>query len=98
GLVPAGPDGGLTATSVAQARMVARLRERGHTLGQIREATDSGRLAASYVEGLVAGPAPTLSLEEAARETGLAPELIERFFHAVGFGTHSTERLSDDDV
>ena len=98
GLVPAAPDGGLTAASVAQARMVARLRERGHTLGQIRAATDSGRLAASYVEGLVAGPAPTWTLQDAARETGLESELIERFFHAVGFGTHSTERLGDDDI
>ena len=37
--------GGWTTAAVAHARIVARLRERGHRLSQIREAGEQGRLA-----------------------------------------------------
>ena len=37
--------GGWTAAAVAHARIVARLRDRGHRLEQIREAGRQGRLA-----------------------------------------------------
>jgi adenylate cyclase len=98
GLVPAGPDGEMTAASVAHARVVARLRERGHTLAQIREATESGRLATSYIEGLLPDTPATWTLEQAARETGLEPALIERIFTSMGFGANGLDHLSDDDV
>ncbi|HEY6759334.1 MAG TPA: adenylate/guanylate cyclase domain-containing protein [Baekduia sp.] len=98
GLVPAGGDGDLTAASLASARVVARLRERGFSLGEIRAATESGKLASSYIEGLLPDAAATWTLEEAARETGLEPALIERVFTSMGFGTQGLERLTDDDV
>jgi len=41
-----------TAAAVAHARLVARLRERGHSLKQIREAGRQGRLAYGFVEEL----------------------------------------------
>jgi adenylate cyclase len=98
GLVPTGADGEMTAASVAQARVVARLRERGHTLAQIRAATARGQLATSYIEGLLPDAHGTWTLERAARETGLEPALIERIFASMGFGAHGLEHLTDDDV
>ena len=41
-----------TPAAVAHARVVARMRERGHSLTSIREATAEGRLAFGYVEEL----------------------------------------------
>jgi adenylate cyclase len=98
GLVPAGPDGRMTAASVAHARVVARLRERGHSLQQIREATENGKLATSYIEGLLPDARATWTLEQAAHETGLEPALIERIFASMGFGVHGLQHLADDDV
>ena len=51
GLVPLA-DGTWTDAAIAQARIVARLRERGHTTQQIRDAVNSGRLAYGYLEQL----------------------------------------------
>jgi adenylate cyclase len=98
GVVPAGPDGAMTAASAAHARVVARLRERGHTLRQIREATESGKLATSYIEGLLPDGQGTWTLAQAASETGLEPALIERIFTSMGFGTHGLEHLTEADV
>jgi adenylate cyclase len=98
GLVPAGPDRAMTPASIAQARVVSRLRERGHTLEEIRAATASGKLASSYIEGLLPDAPARWTLEEAAQETGLEPALIERIFMSMGFGAHGFEHLSDDDV
>jgi adenylate cyclase len=98
GLVPAGPDGEMTAASIAQARVVARLRDRGHSLQDIRAATESGQLAASYIQGLLPDAPARWSLEEASRETGLEPALIERIFQSIGFGGPGADRFTDDDV
>src|SRR3954470_12091951 len=98
GIVPAGDDGAMTAASLASARVVARLRERGFSLREIREATESGRLASSYIEGLLPDAPARWTPESAARETGLEPALIERIFTSMGFGAQGLEHLSDDDV
>ncbi|HWI73363.1 MAG TPA: adenylate/guanylate cyclase domain-containing protein [Baekduia sp.] len=98
GLVPADGDGAMTAASLAHARVVARLRERGHSLAEIRAATESGRLASSYIEGLLPDAPAAWTLGEAARETGLEPALIERIFMSMGFGSQGLARLTDDDV
>jgi adenylate cyclase len=98
GLVPAAADGAMTAASIAHARVVARLRERGHSLKEIREATESGKLASSYIEGLLPDMPATWTMPQAARETGLEPALIERIFLSMGFGAHGLEHLTDDDV
>ncbi|HEV7493890.1 adenylate/guanylate cyclase domain-containing protein [Baekduia sp.] len=98
GLVPVDGDGAPTAASLAHARVVARLRERGHSLAEIREATESGRLASSYIEGLLPDAPATWTLAAAARDTGLEAALIERIFLSMGFGAQSLERLTDDDV
>jgi adenylate cyclase len=98
GLVPQARDGRWTRAAVAQARIVARLRERGHSLDEIRAATESGRLAFGFVEELMPAHERTHSLQAAAADTGLEPALIERIFLSMGFNAGSVERLSDDDV
>ena len=91
-------DGEWTPAALAQARIIARLRKGGHSLGQLREAARSGRLAYGYLEDLFPARPPTRTLREAAEETGLEPALIERIWSAAGFSAQSLERLSDDDV
>jgi adenylate cyclase len=97
GIVPL-RDGEWTPAALAQARIVARLRQRGHSLRQLREAARAGRLAYGYLEDLFPASPPTRTLAEAAEETGLEPALIERIWSAAGFSPASLERLSDDDV
>jgi adenylate cyclase len=98
GLVPHARDGRWTPAAVAQARIVARLRDRGHSLDEIRAATDSGRLAFGFIEELMPSQEPTHTLAEAAAETGLEPALIERLFLSMGFNATAIDHLSDDDL
>ena len=97
GLVPQ-YDGAWTPAGVAHARLVARMRERGHTLDQIRAAVDSGRLAFGYLQGLFPSTTRTHTLEEAAADTGLEPALIERILTMLGLPTSAVERISDSDL
>ncbi|HEY8867538.1 MAG TPA: MerR family transcriptional regulator [Solirubrobacteraceae bacterium] len=91
-------DGEWTPAAVAHARIVARLRERGHTLADIKEAGRSGRLAFGYIEDLFPPVEGEYTLAEVAEETGLEPALIERIFATVGFNLHALERISEDDL
>ena len=56
-------DGEWTPAALAQARIVARLRDRGHSLDALRDAAHSGRLAYGYME--------ELGLEKLARDAKL---------------------------
>ena len=98
GVVPDPGRDGWSTGAVAQARIVSRMRERGHTLEAIREAYDSGKLAFGYVEDLLNAPTEIVSLEDASRATGLEPALIERMITTMGFGQAQVERLTEDDV
>ncbi len=97
GIVPLG-NGRWTPAAIAHARLVARLRERGHSLAQLREAAHSGRLAFGYLEDLFPPPAHTRTLAEAAEETGLEPALIERIWTAAGFSADSLAQIGEEDV
>ena len=97
GIVPL-RNGRWTPAAVANARIVARLRERGYPLDRLREAAHSGRLAYGYLEDLFPPPARTRTLAEAAEETGLEPALIERVWGAAGFSADSLEQIGEDDV
>ena len=98
GIVPLRGDG-WTPAAIAQARIVARLRERGHSLDEVRRAARSGQLAYGYMEELFPPAAEHVSLEEAARETGMEPALIGRIWTAAGFSTAALEDgISGDDV
>ena len=83
-------------SAVAHARIVARLRERGHSLQEIRRATADGKLAFGYVEDLLPAPAQEHTVEEAAEEVGLEPALVERILTSIGFPAGGL--LSGDDV
>ena len=101
GVIPEhrGDEQGWTPAAAAHARIVARLRERGHSLEQLRRASDEGRLAYGFVEDLFSPDgAPTIPFEEAAEEVGLEPALVERIWASVGFAPRRPEHLTEDDI
>jgi adenylate cyclase len=97
GIVPL-RGGEWTPATIAQARLAARLRGRGHSLEQIRRAAKEGRLASGYLEDLFPDDAGDRSLKDAARETGLEPELIRRVWAGAGFPAASLDQLTEDDL
>jgi adenylate cyclase len=97
GLVPA-YDGRWTPAAVADMRMVARMRARGHSLAEIREASESGRLATGYIEDLLPLGEQRYTLREAAREAGITPEMLERITSALGLSSVLGNALSEEDV
>jgi adenylate cyclase len=97
GVVPV-ERGQWTPASIAHARLVARLRARGHSLAELRDASQSGRLAYGYVEDLFPSVEGNHTLRQAARACGMSPKLIERIWRAAGLSVDSLERISDDDL
>ncbi|HWF72224.1 MAG TPA: adenylate cyclase regulatory domain-containing protein [Solirubrobacteraceae bacterium] len=97
GLIPQ-HHGEWTPEAAAQARVVARMRARGHSLQEIRRATAEGRLAFAYVEELFPASDSAYTLAEAARETELEPALIERISTALGLRPIDTQWFSEADV
>ncbi len=91
-------EGTWTAAAVGHARLVARLRQRGHSLRDIRNATKDGRLAFGYVEELFPRDGHVYSLRQAAEETGLDPGLIERIITTLGWSPSQAETLSEDEI
>src|ERR671938_2115250 len=87
-----------TEAAVAQARVVARLRERGHRLEQIRKAATEGRLAYGYIETIFPDEQSVRTLEDAAAETDLEPALIERFWASLGLPPSAVETLTSEDL
>src|SRR3954452_12925656 len=98
------PDGrkvtrdGWTPAAVAYARVVARLRDRGHSLDEIKEATNDGRLAYGLLEDLFPPGDRVFTLADAAEETGLEPELVERIWLSMGFPRYELDALTADDM
>ncbi len=91
-------DGEWTPAAVAHARVVARMRERGHSLQSIRDATEEGRLAFGYVEALFPDGDGAYSLRDAAVETGLDSALIERILTTLGVGRAQVDTISEDEL
>jgi adenylate cyclase len=91
-------DGSWSPAAVSHARIVARLRERGHSLRDIRRASEEGRLAFGYIEELFDTGEEVYTLEDASRQTGLEPALIERVVAALGTMPAHAERISADDL
>jgi adenylate cyclase len=87
-----------TAAAAAHARIVARLRERGHSLEHIREAGRQGRLAYGFIEELFPHDRESVSIDDAADATGLEPALIERFWSGIGLPPQALENATDEDV
>jgi adenylate cyclase len=97
GVVPL-ENGRWSPSAIAQARIVARLRERGHTMPQIRRAVESGRLAYGYLEGLFPDGNGPHTLSDAAERTGLEPALIERIWGSLGFPADDRGGFTDADL
>ena len=97
GLVP-GYDGRWTPAAAAYVRVVARLRARGHTLAQIKRASDRGQLAPSPLEDLLRGSEGRYTLREVARASGLPPALIERILAAMGLSSLAEQPMSEEDL
>jgi adenylate cyclase len=87
-----------TAAAAAQARVVARMRERGHSLEDLKRAGREGRLAFGFAEDLFPKPEEQATVEEVARETGLEPELVERILGILGTPLGQERLLGPDDV
>jgi len=87
-----------TAAAAAQARVVARMRERGHSLDELKRAGREGRLAFGFVEDLFPSPEEQVTVESVAAETGLEAELIERILVILGTPLGQERLLSPDDV
>ena len=80
-------EGSWSPAVVSHARIVARLRDRGHSLKEIRQASDEGRLAYGYVEELFTTDDDVYTLADASRTTGLDPALIVRVLSRARHGT-----------
>ncbi len=96
GLIP-GYEGTWTPAAAAYARVVARLRARGHTLAQIKRAGQAGQLAAGPLENLLSQPGPRYPLREAVGLSGLSAEMIERIYTTTGLGM-PPDGFSDEDM
>ena len=97
GLIP-GYDGSWTPASAAYARVIARLRARGHTLAQIKHAGENGQLAVGPLENLLSSPGSRHPLREAVRLSGVDRDLVERLYAAMGLGALPLDGFSDEDV
>jgi adenylate cyclase len=87
-----------TASAAAQARVVARMRERGHSLDSLRQAVRDGRLAFGYAESLLPDADRTYTVAEVAERTGLEDELIERVMTLLGTPTALEGTLTERDA
>ncbi len=87
-----------TRPAAAQARVVSRMRERGHSLDDLRRAAREGRLAFGYVEDLIPRSERSYTRAEAAKLAGLEEELIERIMALLGTPTALEGTLTEQDV
>jgi adenylate cyclase len=97
GLVPQ-YEGEWTPAAASHVRIVARLRERGHSVEQIREASQSGRLAFGFIDELLPTSDGHFTLSDAVRATGLKAAEIERIVAAMGLSVLSLDSISDEDM
>ncbi|HUA12103.1 MAG TPA: adenylate cyclase regulatory domain-containing protein [Solirubrobacteraceae bacterium] len=96
GLVP-GFDGEWTEGNNAWVRVIARLRDRGHSLAEIRRAIEEGRLVTGPVEYLLQPRRGHHTLREAAKLAGIDERLARELFSAMGL-TDRMGTLNDEDV
>jgi adenylate cyclase len=97
GLIPQ-YEGEWTPAVIGQARVVAKMRERGHSLKEIRTATEEGRLAFSFLDELLGTEPPRYSLKDAARHTGLEEGLVRRLIAGLGVNREQGDAVSEDEL
>jgi adenylate cyclase len=87
-----------TATAAAQARVVARMRDRGYSLEDLKNAGREGKLAFGFAEELFSEGEGEVTVEMIAHETGLEPELIERILAILGTPKGRQTHLTPEDA
>ena len=97
GLIPQ-YEGEWTPAAIGQARVVAKMRERGHSLKEIRTATEAGRLAFGFLDELLGTEPPRYSLKDAARQTGLEEGLVRRLIAGLGVNREQADAVSEDEL
>jgi adenylate cyclase len=90
--------GDWTPSAIGHARVVARMRERGHSLTEIKRATEEGRLAFGFLEELFPSDQERMTVEQAALETGLDAALVGRLVGGLGFSPEYSPTVSEDEV
>jgi adenylate cyclase len=97
GIVPV-RRGRWTVAAAAQARVVARMRDRGYSLQDLKAAGREGRLAFGFAEELFAADEGEITIETVAAETGLEVELIERILVMMGTPVGQQHELTTADA
>ncbi len=87
-----------TPAAAAQARVVARMRERGHSLEDLKRAGRDGKLAFGSAEDLFADQSERVGISDAAGEIGLSEDLIERIMVVLGTPAGRERTLTEVDV
>ena len=87
-----------TRAAAAHARIIAQLRAAGHSLEEIKRAGDDGRLAFGFADEMFPHRGGEISLEQAARQTGLEPALIERVWRGLGLPQWMLDKLDEEDL
>lgn len=91
-------EGNWTSAAVAQARLIARLRDRGYTLAEIGRAVTEGRLAFGFLEELFPSDPRRRSVAEASSEAGLDLTLTQRLIRGLGVSPEQAGTVSEDEV
>ncbi len=87
-----------TAAAAAQARVVARMRERGHTLAELKDAGRDGRLSFGFAEESFADTSPRVPFEQAVDRIGLGEAVVERIMIILGTPVGKERSLTEADV
>jgi adenylate cyclase len=87
-----------TVAAAAQARVVSRMRDRGHSLEELRQAVRDGRLAFGYMEDLLPASERAFTRGQAAERAGLEEELVERIMSLLGTPTAIEGTLTEQDA
>jgi len=87
-----------TGAAAAQARVVARMRDRGYSLEDLKVAGREGKLAFGITEELLPSQEGSISVAEVAERSGLEPELVERILIILGTPKGRQYGLSEADA
>ena len=87
-----------TAAAAAQARVVARMRDRGYSLEDLKSAGKEGKLAFGFAEELFSEGEGEVTVAMIARDTGLEPDLIERILAILGTPKGHQAHLTPEDA
>ena len=96
GLVPEYEGDGWTPAALGKARLIARLRQRGYSITDLKAATEEGRLAFGQVLALFDQDEGANNPASVARELGISRRLLTRLMETLGVPAGAL--LTDQDV